>query len=1352
MKPTYRLGLSTLVLALSILPRVAPAGTLTDNFNVSVNYLTNGVPGTIWDGVYFGAGEFVNTGTLGPGTTLQCNANISTAGELTLQTTGTAWENADDDGFFLFKVVKGDFSAIVKVVTPFNNAAYNTAGLQARAFAAGGNAFNGSENFVSWTRFDEFNFPNYLRSEVNGGVTQINPGNYPNSAYWLRMDRVGNVFRFYQRTNSTDTWIPVTFPAPVSGTNLTRSDLANQPLEVGIMHATFNGQLGVQFSNFSITATNFDSFATPPSPPSGIVLSNTTTGGLNVAWTPAAGSSGSVVVIYTGTNAAVKETPINGTTYNGNASFGLGDMLLSTSYSVVYAGSGSSVTVSNILTPGNYNVSVFSYTGAGSLISYNHQPVSTSFTITPNPISAQVQVVGPDILVTFSANIGKWYFLQYSDSLSPTNWQNVVPGPVLGTNIVMNMVHSGGASAPQRYYRVLQVDPFFALQFRNNAITSLQRDDDSQVTQYLSGGSRLGDAIIRYRQTGTNWLTARTSSLSGVASVTYSNSPDGTQYKADYMITNGLSGGPLVFESVFTLSQETFLWSFNITNLSAATVQIGDLAIPLPMNTTFSNPTNSVFKHSYIEGYGSFIYWMRPDSVGPFLVMTPSSNTKLEYWDKLSGEAGDGYEAFIYSAAAGAIDATNFPTVITAGQRWRQPNTSLSLAAGGSQTHSFNFEWANDYDGVRQALVNDGSIDVHVIPGMTVPTNLTALVALRTTQTIEAVNAEFPAATQITSLGTTNVGTNGTYQLYQVQFSQLGENELTIQYGAGQSTYLEFFVTEPVETLIKKRAAFLVSKQTTDSSKWYYGLYCDWNMNDEQLITPDNHDTLGTSFQVYEIASDDAGESRPAFMAVKESVYPVQSEVTSLDLYIQPFDWGNGLVGGLQRTTNESSPYGVYGVPDWKTNRLNNTLSLGRGYDYPHMIVMYYGMYQVAKYHPEITTTLAATNYLIRAYGTANALWNFGGSQATQVGLMNELVIVDLINSLQAEGFTTQAATLRSLWETKVALYVAGNQDLFASEYAFDSTGFESQQAYAKYAIQHAGSDAAMGSGNVSAFIQNAQKYMNTEINANVFDRGWLETAYYYYGSDYRSDAGDDYIVTYMAQMGGWGLLDYAFYYATNSPDYLRLGIASYLNGWSTMNTGTPESNYGFWYPGIANDGGCGGGYEPSPYNSTWLGGQPMHRGAWYYSAEENLGFCGALRSAATVLSDDPIFGRVALLGTWQQVTNSNQIIPLDGVRRRFHAMLNTSTLHLVLDNDRFAENQPIVCTDDQSFTGFSMESEVTSAHTATLHLTVSVSGSYTISNENGVVTTLSLTAGQEAVVSLPIDASATAQPFTITR
>ena len=41
---------------------------------------------------------------------------------------------------------------------------------------------------------------------------------------------------------------------------------------------------------------------------------------------------------------------------------------------------------------------------------------------------------------------------------------------------------------------------------------------------------------------------------------------------------------------------------------------------------------------------------------------------------------------------------------------------------------------------------------------------------------------------------------------------------------------LEWFVTEPLETLIKKRAAFIVrNQQHRDPDKWYDGLFSLWD-------------------------------------------------------------------------------------------------------------------------------------------------------------------------------------------------------------------------------------------------------------------------------------------------------------------------------------------------------------------------------------------------------------------------------------------------------------------------------------------------------------------------------------------
>lgn len=625
--------------------------TYSDSFNTNADYLTNGILGTIWDGVYFGAGEFNNSGVGGGGlgATVQADANISTANTLTLQTTGTAWEGADDDGFFLFKIVPGDFSMSVHVVSPYNAANYNTAGLQARAFSVGGDPFNGSEDYVSWTRFDEYGYANYLRNEVNGGVTQINPGNSPNTNYWLRMDRVrGTNFSFYEKSTKAGAWNPVTFPAPVTGTVLRRGDLAGQPLQVGIMHATFGGQIGAQYTDFSLTESNV-SFAATPSAPPWVVVAPNANQGLDVSWSSGAGSAGSVVVVWAATNTVVKEMPANGFTYSGNALYGAGSLLPAAGYYVVYSGPNTNVTVGNLIPNIVYNVAVFSYAGSGATTSYNHSPAVNSILIPPNQVVAQLDVESNNAAtISFTANPGEWYWLQYSDSLSPAHWQNLLPNPVLAYSAVMSVQGITMNSSPQRFYRLLQVDPNFSTKLSTGAINSLRRTDDAEVTEYISGG-KLGNARINYQPTGGgSWFAVNTATPSGVASATYSSTTnaDGAQYLSHYLITNGLSGS-LVFDSIISIKLDTVQWFLNFTNLSGQSVTIGDLALPLPMNTSYSSPGSSAMKHSFISGYGSFVFWMRPDSVGPCLLMTPDDNTKLEFWDHRA--PGSLYEVFVHS-------------------------------------------------------------------------------------------------------------------------------------------------------------------------------------------------------------------------------------------------------------------------------------------------------------------------------------------------------------------------------------------------------------------------------------------------------------------------------------------------------------------------------------------------------------------------------------------------------------------------------------------------------------------------------------------------------------------------------
>ncbi len=128
-----------------------------------------------------------------------------------------------------------------------------------------------------------------------------------------------------------------------------------------------------------------------------------------------------------------------------------------------------------------------------------------------------------------------------------------------------------------------------------------------------------------------------------------------------------------------------------------------------------------------------------------------------------------------------------------------------------------------------------------------------------------------------------------------------------------------------------------------------------------------------------------------------------------------------------------------------------------RIYDYPHVIAMYYYMYQVAKFYPSTTKYLNDDGYLERAFGTAKAFFTVPDElikwSADKTGTYDELVIPALIQALYDGGHKDQGDWLRNAWEKKVEYFINEHPYLFGSEYPFDSTGFESTEAFARYAM-----------------------------------------------------------------------------------------------------------------------------------------------------------------------------------------------------------------------------------------------------------------------------------------------------------
>jgi hypothetical protein len=797
----------------------------------------------------------------------------------------------------------------------------------------------------------------------------------------------------------------------------------------------------------------------------------------------------------------------------------------------------------------------------------------------------------------------------------------------------------------------------------------------------------------------------------------------------------------------FRLQDNALVWTISLKNASTRELEIGDLALPIQFNTQYvwdktETYTKRLIPHTLIAGNGSFLFWMRTNTEGPYLVMTPSPGSGLEYFEPQ--RFGRGVAYYVHSAAAGE-------DLRAKGGTWRLPQTNLLLKpsgqSGDSATYQFRFRWAEDYAAVRNVLYDEGVFDINVVPGMTVPTDLSAMFSLRTHNKIRAIVPEHPEATRIEYVGERGKDIH----VYRVRFSHLGENLLKVDYGDAQSLSLELFVTEPLETLFKKRASFLVShEQVKDPSKWYNTVFSQWDMKHQILRSPDDLDNL----QSYAVASDDPALGKAPFIAGKNIFYPSQPEIDAVESYLRNFVWG-----GLQETDKEPYPYAIYGIPNWKVNRESDKddpsgkKHIWRIYDYPHMILLYYNMYQVAKLYPSMPKYLDKDAYLERAFGTAKAFFTVPLEivqwSPYETGTYNEVVIPDLINALYENGHKDQADWLKAAWEKKVKHFINDHPYLFGSEYPFDSTGFESTHAFAKYAMSHVlqpGETAPAGeSGDVFNRVvkyEDAVSFMEEQMKLNLACRGWLEAAYYFLGSDYRGGGPSSYTLSYMAQMGGWAVSDYALYFARDPLTYLRLGYASYLSSWALLNSGTTESNYGYWYPGNNNDGGAGGGFEPRPWGRAWLGNKEMGRGSWWYSGEIDLGYSGALRSAATIVVDDPIFGLFAYGGELSREKNLTQVIPKDGLRTRFHIVRGAQRVHILLDRDGLAKDKPVSFDDALATIRLTLENRASAKHDTVVRIAGLPAGNYEAAANNHPVQKLAVRNGEEQQVRIPVDAS----------
>jgi hypothetical protein len=160
---------------------------------------------------------------------------------------------------------------------------------------------------------------------------------------------------------------------------------------------------------------------------------------------------------------------------------------------------------------------------------------------------------------------------------------------------------------------------------------------------------------------------------------------------------------------------------------------------------------------------------------------------------------------------------------------------------------------------------------------------------------------------------------------------------------------------------------------------------------------------------------------------------------------------------------------------------------------------------------------------------------------------------------------------------------------------------------------------------------------------------------------------------------------------------------------------------------------------------NSWIR-KAVPRGAWAYSAEEDVGYVGALRIHATIVTKDPIFGEFAYGAELARKGDEVEVIPRDGLRARFHVVRDDQRLHMELMGDGFAKEQPIMVNDGLTKLRFTLENRAKAAHEGQFEISGLPVGNYNVTVDGKAASLEIADSKKSQVVKLPIGEAATAK------
>jgi len=522
---------------------------------------------------------------------------------------------------------------------------------------------------------------------------------------------------------------------------------------------------------------------------------------------------------------------------------------------------------------------------------------------------------------------------------------------------------------------------------------------------------------------------------------------------------------PLQITRSWLVDNGRLVLRFEMKNNTAQPVQIGALGIPVIFNNILTNRNlkeaheKCSFSDPYIGQDAGYLQVTRLTGAGPALVVVPDGQTPFEAYQLLSeptrpSQTFEGAFAWMVYTQAYADD--EWHGVVP----WNPP-TSVTLAPGATKTYGLQFLLSDEIRNIETTLAHANRPVAIGIPGYVLPMDIEGRLFVKSPRKVTRFSVEPAGALDLRE----DRAPSQKWKVFRVRGKTWGRARLALSSDDGSTQAISYYVIKPSSQAVADLGNFLFTRQWFDDPNDPFHRHpsvMSYDRETNKIVTQDSRVWIAG-------LGDEGGSGSWLAAAMKEFGQPKKEEIEKYEQFIDRVLWG-----GLQYNDGPNryavrkslfyySPQDVPGFKydpslDWTTWtswKKTDAESIGRGYNYPHVITAYWAIYRLARNHMGLVTNHSWDWYLDHAYETARFMF---GRQANgrrrvgyvELGLMEGDVIVALLDDLKREAWQEKAQTIEGLMKERTDRWKQEPYP-FGSEMAWDSTGQEEVYAWCKY-------------------------------------------------------------------------------------------------------------------------------------------------------------------------------------------------------------------------------------------------------------------------------------------------------------